>query len=314
MGSTAPHRERTEHRAGKLRAYDYWNIHHYTFTDATGAEYRLDQNSGGVWTSLDATYVSYDSNTNRLYFNDGSFWKMEAVSSGAEQDAGTRYPTVMQDSNGNQILIRYKTGVGVTWENSSARLDEIEDVRAVAYGFPVKYRTFSFTYNTDAVPHLTGITNYINTSEGYSFGYSAPQTLYSPMWPYASYGTAQMLQNVTMSGISLVTSFEYGNGGELSRVVFPYGGDLRWQYRDFTYTGSRTYREVQYRQLTKQSGAATTTYTITRNDAADVNYSVHSEATLADPGGVGQRKWFFRTNTAFGRRVGTGMCMLRVIQ
>ncbi len=44
--------------AGSITPFwgDYWTIHHYVFTDATGAEYRLDQNSGGVWTSREGTY------------------------------------------------------------------------------------------------------------------------------------------------------------------------------------------------------------------------------------------------------------------
>jgi len=280
---------------------NYWNLHHWIFTDATGAEYRLDQNSGGVWTSRDSTYVSYDSNVNRLYFNDGSFWVMDSVSSGAEQDAGTRYPTVMQDSNGNQILLRYKTGLGVTWENSSARLDEVEDVRAVSCGCaPLRYRTYSFSYNTDAIPHLNGIANYINTSEGYSFTYSAGQTLWSPFSGGGSHGTAQMLIGVTMSGLGLTTTLEYGSNaaGELATVRFPYQGEIRWVYRDFTYSGSRTYREVSSRQLLKEAGAAVTTYAITRNDSLDATLSAHSEAVMADPGAVGRRKWLFQTSTA----------------
>ena len=28
---------------------DHWTIHHWTFTDSTGAEYRLTENVGGVW-------------------------------------------------------------------------------------------------------------------------------------------------------------------------------------------------------------------------------------------------------------------------
>jgi hypothetical protein len=54
----------------------YFVPQYYIFTDASGAEYRLDVNTNGVWTSRDSIYVSYDSNTNRLYFNDGSFWVM----------------------------------------------------------------------------------------------------------------------------------------------------------------------------------------------------------------------------------------------
>jgi len=48
-------------------------IHHYVFIDATGTEYRLDQNNGGVWTSREGAYVSFDQNANRLYFPDGGF-------------------------------------------------------------------------------------------------------------------------------------------------------------------------------------------------------------------------------------------------
>ncbi|MBL8228669.1 MAG: hypothetical protein JNL98_09335 [Bryobacterales bacterium] len=35
------------------------------------------------------------------------------------------------------------------------------------------------------------------------------------------------MNSATMSGLGLTTSFVYGNNsGELTRVVFPYGGDL----------------------------------------------------------------------------------------
>ena len=54
-------------------------IAEYIFTDATGAQYHLNQNSGGVWTSQESIHVSYDSNTGKLHFNDGSFWVMGAA-------------------------------------------------------------------------------------------------------------------------------------------------------------------------------------------------------------------------------------------
>ncbi|MGI8745367.1 MAG: hypothetical protein ACR2NN_22890 [Bryobacteraceae bacterium] len=80
-------------QAGSLRAvYQGWySIHHYVFTDSTGAEYRLDLNSNGVWSSKESLYVWYDSNTQRLYFNDGSFWVFGATAAGTQQDAGTSY-------------------------------------------------------------------------------------------------------------------------------------------------------------------------------------------------------------------------------
>jgi hypothetical protein len=48
-------------------------IAEFLFTDATGAQYHLNQNNGGIWTSTESIYVSFDSNAWVLHFNDGSF-------------------------------------------------------------------------------------------------------------------------------------------------------------------------------------------------------------------------------------------------
>ena len=46
------------------------------------AKNRLDQNNGGIWTSKESIYLEYDSNTGRLYFPDGTFWKFDCTSAG----------------------------------------------------------------------------------------------------------------------------------------------------------------------------------------------------------------------------------------
>src|SRR5581483_8449706 len=92
---------------------NYWTVHHYLFTDSTGAEYILDQAGNGVWWSKQSIYLWYDPAANRLYFPDGSFWVFGCTSAGTEQDAGIMYPTLMQDTNGNQVLIRYYPGANV---------------------------------------------------------------------------------------------------------------------------------------------------------------------------------------------------------
>ena len=92
--------------AGSLLAFNTPNegIGEYLFTDATGAQYHLNQNNGsGIWTSLESVYVTYDSNAGKLHFNDGSFWVMGCISSGTEWDSGTMYPTLMEDSNGTKL-------------------------------------------------------------------------------------------------------------------------------------------------------------------------------------------------------------------
>lgn len=61
-------------------------VHHWIFRDASGAEYRLDQNSGGIRTSKETTYVRYDANQHRLYGPDGTMWYMDCISSLGEED------------------------------------------------------------------------------------------------------------------------------------------------------------------------------------------------------------------------------------
>ena len=137
-----------------------FTVSYYLFTDATGAQYHLNQNSSGVWSSLESVYVWYDSNVGRLYFRDGSFWVFGCTSAGTEQDAGVMYPTLMEDTNGNQITITYQAGAGVSWTNSSARIVNILDTRGAGGN------TYTFSYTNS---HLSSITNSIGTAEAYTF-------------------------------------------------------------------------------------------------------------------------------------------------
>ncbi|MFN0104740.1 MAG: hypothetical protein ACKV2U_21960 [Bryobacteraceae bacterium] len=81
----------------------WWTVNHYLYTDNTGAEYRLDTNAGGVWTSKEGIFLSYDSATGRLYYPGGNFWEFGCVANGTEADAGTLYPTRLVDTNGNEV-------------------------------------------------------------------------------------------------------------------------------------------------------------------------------------------------------------------
>ena len=50
----------------------WWTVNHYVYTDSTGAEYRLEDNSGGIWRSREGIFLEYDAGTGRLYFPGGS--------------------------------------------------------------------------------------------------------------------------------------------------------------------------------------------------------------------------------------------------
>ncbi len=141
---------------------DYFTIHHWQFIDATGAEYRLDNaltdstNQHVVYTSTEGIYLFYDATVAKLYFKDGSSWIFGSVSAGTEQDAGTRYPTLMQDRNGNQIKLSYNIGAGVSWQNSCSRLDVVKDVRAVQ-GSPNETTALGIRHWNQASSNFLGV-------------------------------------------------------------------------------------------------------------------------------------------------------------
>jgi hypothetical protein len=230
-----------------------WAIHHYIYTDSTGAEYRLDVNNGGVWTSREGFYGSFDANTWYLYFPDGSKWQMYSQSGGYEEDAGTQYPTAFFDTNGNYILIGYAAGAGMGWTNSSSRITSVLDSRTPGGYF--------LTYNSDPIPHLVSLVSSFG-GESCTFQYLTNQTLKAP-FAGELFGTATLLQMVTTTGLNIGTNFQYDQtSGELTQMTTPLGGSLLWHYRTYTYSGSRKYREVDSRQLTVSSGAVPWSWSI----------------------------------------------------
>jgi hypothetical protein len=272
----------------------------YIFTDSTGAEYRLDQNSGTIWSSVDSVYVYFDSSSDTLHFRDGSFWKMGSTSSAGELDSGVMYPTTMEDSNGNQIIVVYEKGSGSTVTNTSSRIESIQDVRGGTSN------TFSFTYNTDSpYPHLTSISNSIGTAESYSFSYAENQPIISPI-NSQSFGETAFLNSATVSGVGVVTSFTYDGSGEMTQAILPYGGYLKWDYDTVEYSSGISFREVHHRYLSKDgTSGSQTTYTFAHE--SPVSAVIHQYTTIADPGGVGQKYW------AFGQS-GVGMGLVSVYE
>ena len=118
-----------------------WNAggltaNYFLFADASGAEYRLDQNTGNIWSSKDSIYVWFDANTNILHFRDGTYWYFGCVSGPGEPDAGSFYPTLMSDTMGNSIAVTYVAGAGANWNqywiNTSSRIGSITDVRVAS--------------------------------------------------------------------------------------------------------------------------------------------------------------------------------------
>ncbi|MBV9399757.1 MAG: RHS repeat-associated core domain-containing protein, partial [Bryobacterales bacterium] len=267
---------------------------YYLYTDATGAEYRLDQNSGNIWSSKESIYVWFDANTNMLHFRDGSFWNFACFSS-ESNDQGTMYPTSMEDANGNEVLIRYQSGANLNWPNSSARITDIEDVRATAYYLNGNYaqpyyHTYAFTYNNDSPPHLTSIANTIGTGETYTFAY-ASQALTSP-FDGSPHGTVALLQTATVSNIGTYHQFTYYSSGELWTIWLPYKGYLQYAYVPQTYPSGKSYRNVQTRNLSKD-GVSAVSYGLNWGPATT---DVPPWGWIWDSSGKALKFWYFNTS------------------
>ena len=279
----------------------------YLFTDSTGAQYHLTVNTGGIWTSTESIYVWYDSHANRLYFRNGTFWAMGCVSAGGEQDAGTLYPTIVEDTNGNQIFITYMPGSGASWNNSSSRATIIEDARSslscqtpgsieyVACSYALSYTPGTST----SPPYLSTIVNYVNTGEAYTITVNAGQPLDAPDLG-TSFGTAGMLTSVEATRPGYAWNFTYdtssptgANDGDLTEVQFPQGGNLSWTYADFTYLGYCTIRQVSNRSLMSSAQQPTANaYTLTWPDATNT-VALHTGVALDDISSGTEKYWSF---------------------
>ncbi|MBV9746957.1 MAG: hypothetical protein JO099_24610, partial [Acidobacteriia bacterium] len=278
-----------------------WNgsgVDHYLFTDATGAEYNLNVNNGNVWTSLEGTFVTYDANQQKLFSTDGSFWVMGSTSASGEQDSGTLYPTLIEDTNGNQITISYAPGIGGNGAaNTSARITQIMDARVSSS----QAQYYSFSYNNDQpINHLTSIScGNLGTYENYGFNYLESQPYSSPI-SGASYGTTALLQSIVVTGpsssnpLNIGHSFQYDSSGEMTQMTTPLGGSLQWAYRTFTYAGNISLREVQYRNMQSLPGASWWSWVFTRPDSYDANQTYHEWTDIHD-GSVGTYRDYWQS-------------------
>lgn len=74
-------------------------------------------------------YLTCDTNSSphRLYFNSDVFREMGSQSGGIEENSGGRYPTRIQDANGDLEQVNYDQRVSGPSGNASAQITKIED-------------------------------------------------------------------------------------------------------------------------------------------------------------------------------------------
>jgi len=261
----------------------------YVYIDRTGAEFPLTECSSGIWISLQGVYLSYEPASNCLTLPNGTRWELGCKAAPGEPDAGSYYPTLIQDSNGNQIIITYMAGVGMTNTNSSARVLYIEDARAV--NLSSGRWTYAFRYSADPMPHLLSIDDDSGTGNSLEFQY-ATAVVRSPFVGQQDVTTVQLLQRITKNAVAK-TNYSYNQFGELTNLRTAHGGSLRWHYETVSFSDGRQIREVSRREAS--TGTTPLVSAIVRNQP-DVDTSIHSQATLTDGTGLTQRVWNFNTD------------------
>ncbi len=247
----------------------------YIYTTSTGAILPLLQTPGG-WITVSGSYVSWNPASATLSHTDGTLLQFAAQAAAGEPDAGALFPTLIQDHNGNQIVIAYEPGVGTRVANTSGRISTITDARS-AYSQDSQH-SYIFEYNSAAVPGLVAIRSLLPTDESYTFTY-AQQSLISS----AAKGgiNASLLVGVNrLSGASRV--FSYNNAGELLSASNWHGGVLSWEYQSVTMPSGQVVQEVATRTLTDPKAAGAGFGLKFDRPGDDLTGDVHSVARIAN--------------------------------
>lgn len=267
-------------------------ITNYKYIDATGAEYRLfpDQNNEETWISIDGHYLTWVANASTLYYPNGTSLTFGCVSGEREVDAGTLYPTVIDDSNGNQIFVRYSPGIGESKGDTSGRLQLIEDARAIYDG--ARPYSYIFSYDSNAPHRLVSIMNTVGSAEEYYLQF-APLQLSSPFeGGSASPRIISTIQELRRAS-GLTHTFQYNAYGELAQVAEPLGGILSWDYSTFSFQDGRSIREITNRSLSDPHSRSNSHVHAFERDPSDGADPVHKFAIVSGPQANVRQRWVF---------------------
>ena len=195
----------------------------------------------------------------------------------------------MQDSNGNFIALTYQTGTYAVEAQSSSRILPIEDARAS------NNITYQLTYTTVGTPHLASISG---PDANYTFLMTDNVALNSPFTgDSTTFPSAWRLERITGSfGLQHNFTYNANNCGELTKVTFPYGGSLGWQFRDFTFSDQRVIRDMWYRTLNDGINGDQS-HSFWHDDQRDLNTSNHYQTDIFDASNTSLKRWNFDNAT-----------------
>ena len=143
------------------------------------------------------------------------------------------------------------------------------------------------------MPHLTSISNSIGTGEAYTFYYDTGMAIASPI-NGQTFGTSTFLDHVTVTNLGMTHYFQQTSGGELSKILLPYGGYLAYVYGTTVYPSGTDYREVTTRYLSPD-GTTGSQLSYPLVHETPVTGVVHQFTKIDDPSGIGEKYWAFGT-------------------
>jgi RHS repeat-associated protein len=179
------------------------------------------------------------------------------------------------------------SGTGARRENTSSRIREIQDSRAVDADSGRK--TYTFAYDDGVVPHLLSITSHIDKNESCQFAYEAQRI--SP--PFGGNGNkgyefVHVLKSIQWEGHPPQT-FEYSPHGELHQAQLPYGACFRWEHETANNQGK--VRGVSRRGLALAHGKEEAVWEFGSKQSNGRN--ARHVTTMTEPQGMAKRIWSF---------------------
>jgi len=288
-----------------------YQLNHFRYIDSSGATHRLYPTTGDLYMSRDSTYMLWDRVLNRLTFRDGTYWDFDYVASDGGPDSGTRYPTRIQDTNGNYVTIEYTTG---------ARVSAIKDSRGTHPTIPNQWYGYMFEYTTPGNRLLRINERYPAPGGGWpwvstrvSFEYSADTTLVSPFGGSETVSGQKLLTKVRRVAAWPASDYEiqYNASGEATKLTLLYGGYFRYEYDTFSFANNA----IKRREVVRRSWSA-----LTRDDAhygqaayeqtdefvratGDASHSGHNQTTLNDAA-HNRKVWYFTQGDPLGWKNG----------
>ena len=223
----------------------------FTLTDANGTRHALVSSGGGNYDSTDGTFIRFNggSGWGTLFYPDGT-----RVFYGAAGGGYRSYPTVIQDRNGNFMLINYVNGVG-------PRIYSIQDT----VGRLVR---FYYDSNNDLVaitkPGLTGQPD-LQVMRFYYDTVTLPSGLFGSGINVSKPASARVIRYIYMPATAEGSSSSSGDVG------------YRFDYSSY----GMIYQIVRFHGMTASTNSTSTTGTVTEGSNTQAAITTYNYPTSA---------------------------------